>query len=200
MSLFDFPRINITGALTISPGTANNDDYAGAVTLPASHGPYAGQTLALIDSKLVEARTYGMSDADFIAWVQKAQTFDVQGGGGVLLGGAARRQEAGGDGDRAEHESDRPEGGGVGGGDAEQQLAHEMGHREGAQEAGADACRGEAQPLADHEAENVGALRAERIVMESSEEISLPDGWMVTRARRYGGTLVTVAQRSGTDS
>lgn len=80
MSLFDFPRINVTGVLTVSPGTANNDDYAGAVTLPDSYGPYAGQTLALIDSKLVEARTYGMSDADFIAWVQKAQTFDAQGG------------------------------------------------------------------------------------------------------------------------
>lgn len=81
MSLFDYPRINLTGVLTVSPGTANNDDYAGAVTLPKDHGPYAGQTLALIDSKLVEPRTYGMSDADFIAWVQKAQTFDVPGGG-----------------------------------------------------------------------------------------------------------------------
>lgn len=79
MSLFDFPRINITGSLKMNPGTANNDDYAGYATLP--DGPYAGQTLALIDSKLVEPRTYGMSDADFIAWVQKAQTFNVQGGG-----------------------------------------------------------------------------------------------------------------------
>ena len=76
MSLFDFPRINITGTLQLEPATANNDDYAGFATLPDSYGPYAGQTLALIDSKMVEAQTYGMSDADFIAWVQKAQTFN----------------------------------------------------------------------------------------------------------------------------
>ena len=81
MSLFEYPRINLTGVLTVKPGTANNDDYAGAATLPEGHGPYTGQTLALIDSKLVEPRTYGMSDADFIAWVQKAQAFDVPGGG-----------------------------------------------------------------------------------------------------------------------
>lgn len=79
MSLFDFPRINVTGTLKMNPGTANNDDYAGYATLP--DGPCAGQTLALIDSKLVEPRTYGMNDADFIAWVQKAQTFNVASGG-----------------------------------------------------------------------------------------------------------------------
>jgi hypothetical protein len=81
MSLFDFPRINVTGTLKMNPGTANNDDYAGAAMLPDGYGPYTGQTLALIDSKMVEPRTYGMSDADFIAWVQKAQTFNIQGGG-----------------------------------------------------------------------------------------------------------------------
>ncbi|MEA2692885.1 MAG: hypothetical protein QOJ16_2272 [Acidobacteriota bacterium] len=80
MSLFDFPRINLTGTLKMNPGTANNDDYAGAATLPEGYGPYTGQTLALIDSKRVEPRTYGMSDADFIAWAQKAQTFDTAGG------------------------------------------------------------------------------------------------------------------------
>ena len=74
MSLFDFPRINIQGTVTLNPGTANNDDYAGSVTFPA--GPNEGQTLALINSKLVQPRTYGMSDADFIAWVQKAQPFN----------------------------------------------------------------------------------------------------------------------------
>lgn len=74
MSLFDFPRINIKGTVTLNPGTANNDDYAGAVTFPS--GPNAGQTLALFDSKIVRPRTYGMSDADFIAWVQKAQPFN----------------------------------------------------------------------------------------------------------------------------
>jgi 16S rRNA (guanine966-N2)-methyltransferase len=48
--------------------------------------------------------------------------------------------------------------------------------------------------------ELLSALQAERVVMESSAEIALPDPWMVTRERRYGGTLVTVAQRSDTDS
>ena len=43
---------------------------------------YAGQVLGLIDSKTVQPRTFGMSDADFIAWVQKTQTFDVDGSPG----------------------------------------------------------------------------------------------------------------------
>src|SRR5689334_6360800 len=76
MSLFDYPRINILGTFRMNPGTANNDDYAAYASLPSS-----GETLAVIDSKLVQPRTYGMSDEDFIAWVQTAQTFNVQGGG-----------------------------------------------------------------------------------------------------------------------
>ncbi|HSY52164.1 MAG TPA: hypothetical protein VLC46_25410 [Thermoanaerobaculia bacterium] len=76
MSLFDYPRINIKGTVTLNPGTANNDDYAGSYTL--SEGPFAGQTLALIDSKLVQPRTYGMTDADFIQWVQTAHTFNAE--------------------------------------------------------------------------------------------------------------------------
>ena len=83
MSLFDFPRVNFKGTIELNPGTANNDDYAqqpGAALLPKSFGPpYAGQALGLIESKTVQARTFGMSDAAFIAWVQKAQTFDVSG-------------------------------------------------------------------------------------------------------------------------
>jgi hypothetical protein len=79
MSLFDYPRINFEGTLQLNPGTANNDDYAANYALPASYGHFAGQPLALIDSKAVEPRTYGMSDADFIAWVQLVQTFDVVG-------------------------------------------------------------------------------------------------------------------------
>jgi hypothetical protein len=85
MSLFDYPRINFKGTIQLNPGTANNDDYAqqpGALLLPASYGPYAGQVLALIDSKTVQPRTFGMTDADFIAWVQKTQTFDVDVGPG----------------------------------------------------------------------------------------------------------------------
>jgi hypothetical protein len=83
MSLFDYPRINFKGTIELNPGTANNDDYAqqpGAALLPASCGPYAGQVLGLIDSKTVQPRTYGMSDAGFIAWVQKAHKFDTPGG------------------------------------------------------------------------------------------------------------------------
>jgi hypothetical protein len=85
MSLFDYPRINFKGTIQLNPGTANNDDYAqqpSAAVLPASYGPFAGQVLGLIESKTVQPRTFGMSDADFIAWVQKAQTFDVSGGPG----------------------------------------------------------------------------------------------------------------------
>lgn len=72
MSLFDYPRINFVGSIQLNPGTANNDDYAANFT-------YKGQPLGLIDSKLVEPRTYGMSDSDFIAWVQQVQTVDVAG-------------------------------------------------------------------------------------------------------------------------
>jgi 16S rRNA (guanine(966)-N(2))-methyltransferase RsmD len=43
-------------------------------------------------------------------------------------------------------------------------------------------------------------LRAETAVLESSAPITLPAGWMVARERRYGGTLVTVAHRTGTSS
>jgi hypothetical protein len=80
MSVFDYPRINFKGTLQLNPGTANNDDYAANYVLPASWGPYEGSPLALIDSKTVQARTYGMTDEAFMEWVQKAQTFDVVGG------------------------------------------------------------------------------------------------------------------------
>jgi len=46
----------------------------------------------------------------------------------------------------------------------------------------------------------LGALRADVAVMESGAPIPLTEGWVVMRERRYGGTLVTVVQRSGTDS
>lgn len=75
MSLFDLPRINVKGTMSVSPATANNDDMAASVTMPSSWGPFAGAPLALIDSKLVRANTYGMSDANFIAWVQQVQPF-----------------------------------------------------------------------------------------------------------------------------
>jgi len=46
----------------------------------------------------------------------------------------------------------------------------------------------------------LGGLRAGVVVMESSSPIPLPEGWVVTRERRYGGTLVTVAHRSSAGS
>ena len=47
----------------------------------------------------------------------------------------------------------------------------------------------------------LSALRADLVVMESSASIVLPEsGWVVTKERRYGGTLVTVAHRTGTSS
>jgi hypothetical protein len=79
MSIFDYPRINFKGTIQLNPGTANNDDYAGTYVLPNSWGPFAGETLALIDSKTVQPRTFGMSDDAFMAWVQTRQTFDVVG-------------------------------------------------------------------------------------------------------------------------
>ena len=48
--------------------------------------------------------------------------------------------------------------------------------------------------------ELLALLRAETAVLESAQPIVLPDGWMVARERRYGGTLVTVAHRTGTSS
>ena len=76
MSLFDYPRINFKGTIELNPGTANNDDYAQKpfYAFPPE-SPYSGEPLALIDSKTVSPLTYGMSDADFIAWAQKAQPF-----------------------------------------------------------------------------------------------------------------------------
>src|SRR5215469_15754444 len=84
MSLFDYPRVNFKGTIQLNPGTANNDDYAQqpSLLIPKTFPPpYAGQVFGLIDSKTVQARTFGMSDADFITWVQKSVTFDVSGGG-----------------------------------------------------------------------------------------------------------------------
>lgn len=69
MSLFDFPRINITGSVQLNPGTANNDDNAGALYLKD------GQTLALFNSATVQPITFGMPDADFVDWVQHPQVF-----------------------------------------------------------------------------------------------------------------------------
>ncbi len=39
-------------------------------------------------------------------------------------------------------------------------------------------------------------LEAGVAVLESGSEVELPPGWVVTRSRRYGGTLVTVVRMS----
>lgn len=77
MSLFDLPRINATGLLLANPATGNNDDISNQGTFPEAWGPYAGQPVALIDSALVQALTYGMSDEEFVQWVQQPQTFNA---------------------------------------------------------------------------------------------------------------------------
>ena len=46
----------------------------------------------------------------------------------------------------------------------------------------------------------LGALRADTVVMESAAPIEPCGPWVVARERRYGGTLVTVAHRSGDGS
>jgi 16S rRNA (guanine(966)-N(2))-methyltransferase RsmD len=45
--------------------------------------------------------------------------------------------------------------------------------------------------------ELLSVLRAGTVVLESAQPVALPEGWMVARERRYGGTLVTVAQPDG---
>lgn len=40
----------------------------------------------------------------------------------------------------------------------------------------------------------LGSLRADVAVLESAHDIDVPAGWVLHRARRYGGTLVTVAR------
>src|ERR1043165_4384145 len=75
MSLFDYPRINITGTLDFSPATANNDDFSNGTTPP----------LALFDSANVMAITNGMDDAMFRAWVQAEHSFVTPQGPQMLI-------------------------------------------------------------------------------------------------------------------
>ena len=42
--------------------------------------------------------------------------------------------------------------------------------------------------------------QADLAVMESSAAIPLSTGWVVTKERRYGGTLITVVQRTNSES
>lgn len=77
MSVFSFPRLNIKGLIRVDVGTANNDDYSNTA-LPGRRNPDGSPVLLrLADSKNVQAVTFGMSDPDWIAWVQKSHVFDV---------------------------------------------------------------------------------------------------------------------------
>ena len=42
----------------------------------------------------------------------------------------------------------------------------------------------------------LASLKADVVVIESATPAAVSEGWVVTKERRYGGTLVTVAQRS----
>lgn len=41
----------------------------------------------------------------------------------------------------------------------------------------------------------LGAVQADLVIAESGAEIPCPDGWTITRSKRYGRTYVTVFQR-----
>ncbi len=49
-------------------------------------------------------------------------------------------------------------------------------------------------------AELLGLLDATWAVLESREPVEMPEGWVVARSRRYGGTLVTMASSARSTS
>ena len=44
----------------------------------------------------------------------------------------------------------------------------------------------------------LGLLKADVAVMESDRDISVPDGWEIVKSRRYGGSVVVIAESSQT--
>ncbi len=84
MSVFHYPRINFSGRLRLNPGTANNDDYAqpgsSQALMPSSFGDRAGQPMGLLESTPVQVDRYGLSDHEFVEWIQQAQEFDTPDG------------------------------------------------------------------------------------------------------------------------
>ncbi len=79
MSVFDFPRISFAGTVTLNPGTANNDDYSGAMKIAPADGfsdLRTGQNFAFFDSINVRPRTHGLSDADWLEYIQRQQPID----------------------------------------------------------------------------------------------------------------------------
>ncbi|MCF3973987.1 hypothetical protein [Paracoccus salsus] len=77
MSIFDYPRINFSGILTLNPGTANNDDYSGDW-----RDPRTGKNLALIDSATVQPITSGLENTEFVEWIQQEHAFQPTRGDG----------------------------------------------------------------------------------------------------------------------
>lgn len=77
VSIFDFPRIHFAGSLRLNPGTANNEDYAqpGPDQALFPPGPNQGEPLGLLDTRNVAAKRFGMSDEEFVDWVQHRQHF-----------------------------------------------------------------------------------------------------------------------------
>ena len=73
MSVLSFPRINVKGLIQVNVGTANNDDYSSVVFPPGS--PNAGEPLRLANSMEVQPMTYGMTDDEWVAWVQQPHPF-----------------------------------------------------------------------------------------------------------------------------
>ncbi|WP_341837017.1 hypothetical protein WJU16_03910 [Chitinophaga pollutisoli] len=65
MSIFDYPRINFKGLVSINVGTANNDDYSGE---QFAGGPYNGMPVRLADSANVQPMLYGMDDDTWVKW------------------------------------------------------------------------------------------------------------------------------------
>ncbi|MRG43714.1 hypothetical protein GFS24_01245 [Chitinophaga sp. SYP-B3965] len=70
MAIFDFPRFNVKGLIQVNVGTANNDDYSG-YQFPKGNF-YPGQPVRLADSKNVQPVTYGMTDDQWVKWVQSS--------------------------------------------------------------------------------------------------------------------------------
>lgn len=82
VSIFDVPRIHFGGQLRLNPGTANNEDYAqpGESQALIPEGPYAGEPMGLLATSTVSVREFGLRDAQFVDWVQRAQQFTTPGG------------------------------------------------------------------------------------------------------------------------
>ena len=76
MSVFDFPRISFAGTVTLNPGTANNDDYSGGLKTAKEDGfpdLDVGENFAFFDSVNVKPRTHGLSDDEWLQYIQKAR-------------------------------------------------------------------------------------------------------------------------------